>query len=194
MECEAFAGFSYNQSLESWNMNMKDWLFKYEKNGEYDGLGTARVVFNSEGRVLLIQRASHDSMPDRWELPDGAVDEDDATILHAAARELREESGLHARRFTHVITKSPHEEPGRAFRNRAGTKVWCQFTFVVEVYKPEPVALDPAEHQDFLWASKEVVRDQRTKNREITITHGDVRDFILAAFSARKNPQQMATI
>jgi 8-oxo-dGTP pyrophosphatase MutT (NUDIX family) len=29
-------------------------------------------------------------MPNKWELPGGAVDDDDPTILHAAARELAE--------------------------------------------------------------------------------------------------------
>ncbi len=85
--------------------------------------------------MLLIQRAAHDSMPNRWEVPGGAVDDDDPSILHGAARELWEEAGLKAVRFTHIVTteKRAGEVPGFIFTNRHGTRFFCRFTFAVEV-------------------------------------------------------------
>ncbi|KAJ1323654.1 8-oxo-dGTP diphosphatase [Microdochium nivale] len=49
-------------------------------------------------RVLLVQRAPHDSMPLKWEIPGGGSDDDDPSVLYACARELQEESGLRATR------------------------------------------------------------------------------------------------
>ncbi|UNI16400.1 hypothetical protein JDV02_002835 [Purpureocillium takamizusanense] len=51
-------------------------------------------------QTLLIRRAASDSYPLKWEIPGGSVSASrDASVLHAAARELREETGL---RVAHV--------------------------------------------------------------------------------------------
>jgi 8-oxo-dGTP pyrophosphatase MutT (NUDIX family) len=47
-----------------------------------------------EDRLLLMQRAASDSLPLLWEVPGGALDPEDPTVLHGAARELWEEAGL----------------------------------------------------------------------------------------------------
>jgi 8-oxo-dGTP pyrophosphatase MutT (NUDIX family) len=150
-------------------------------------LATADVVFNSDGKILLIQRAATDSMPNRWELPGGAVDDDDPTILHGAARELIEESGLVAKRFTHLVAdgQGQHFDLGQAFPNSTKTKLWCRFTFHVEVENCGQVKLDPKEHQDFAWVSEEEVRDGRVDSRDLQITRETVTALILKAFGMR---------
>ncbi|PWI68691.1 hypothetical protein PCL_01780 [Purpureocillium lilacinum] len=51
-------------------------------------------------QTLLIRRAASDSYPLKWEIPGGSVSTArDASVLHAAARELREETGLRVARF-----------------------------------------------------------------------------------------------
>ncbi|KXJ87938.1 hypothetical protein Micbo1qcDRAFT_215248 [Microdochium bolleyi] len=66
------------------------------------GASTATAAGDNEDnkppppRVLLVQRAPHDSMPLKWEVPGGGCDEDDPSILHSCARELLEEAGLRA--------------------------------------------------------------------------------------------------
>ncbi|KAK8063901.1 hypothetical protein PG996_008553 [Apiospora saccharicola] len=70
-----------------------------------------------EDRILLVQRAAHDSMPLRWEVPGGACDDEDETVLHAVARELWEESGLRA---AHI---GPQVGEGRAFFTRRGRRM-----------------------------------------------------------------------
>ena len=178
--------FTVDDSLSQWNMSARSWLIKHQKEKEWDGLATANVVFNPDGKVLVIQRASHDSMPNKWELPGGAVDEEDMTIFHGAARELLEESGLVARRFLHVVTEGPDREPGQAFPNSTKTKTWCRFTFHVEVADCENVKVDPQEHQAFPSASEDEVRKRHTSNGELNITRESMAALILEAFRLKK--------
>ena len=177
--------FSIDDSLSSWDVPAEEWLVAHKKDKEWDGLATANVVFNKEGKILLIQRASTDSLPDRWELPGGAVDDEDLTILHGAARELAEETGLSAKRFLHVVTEGPGREPGHAFPNSSKTKMWCRFTFNVEVDDCDSVNLDPEEHQDFAWASEHEFTERRSRGRELMITRDSVAALVTEAFRAR---------
>jgi len=140
-------------------------------------------------RVLLTQRAPHDSMPLRWETPGGGCDPDDDTILHACLRELREEAGL-GHTNLEAITIGPlvrcpikatnsatqpvsangqDDEPewgehmgGHFFLTRRG-KLTCKFYFAVGVPEEEAkkVVLDPNEHVDYVWASEEEVSQER---------------------------------
>jgi 8-oxo-dGTP pyrophosphatase MutT (NUDIX family) len=131
---------------------------------------TGALVFSKatgEDRVLLIQRAAHDSMPLRWEIPGGACDPEDETVLHGLARELWEEAGL---RLKNVERQVGQED---VFLTRKGLAV-AKVTFEVEVETPTPAAsegdggavkealpevvLDPNEHARFLWATEEECR------------------------------------
>ena len=178
--------FSIDDSLGPWNTTAKGWLLRNQEDNKYSGVATGNIVFDCRGRVLIVQRASHDSLPDRWEFPGGAVDDGDATILHAAARELWEEAGLNARRFTHVVAEGHDQLPGEIFRNRTKTKVFIRFAFHVEVESCDGIKLDPNEHQDFAWASEEEIREQKIGNREIPITRPSVQALFLEAFRLRK--------
>lgn len=192
MPCLTPTNFVIDNSLSSWNVPAKEWLVKHGKDNEWDGLATANVVFNSDGKILVLQRAAADSMPNKWELPGGAVDDDDPTILHGAARELAEETGLVAKHFTHVVTEGPDYEPGQVFPNSTKTKVWCRFTLHVVVEACDSVKLDPEEHQDFAWVSEEEVRERRIEDRELAITRDSMAALILEAFRLRK--QGMASL
>jgi 8-oxo-dGTP pyrophosphatase MutT (NUDIX family) len=89
----------------------------------------------------------------KQEIPGGKVDDTDKTILHAAARELREEAGLEATRVLRKVTQFTFrdERPGRP------TKTWLKTIFEMEVPNLDEVVLDPVEHQKFLWASEEEI-------------------------------------
>ena len=99
--------FTSAPSLSAFQKPLSEFL---ETHGGYDGIAVGACVFRnadpapaSEGgaarrdRILLLQRAATDSMPLRWEIPGGACDFEDESLLHALARELWEESGLQAR-------------------------------------------------------------------------------------------------
>lgn len=203
--------FTFDPSLAPWNVTLEQWLRDHDPEGHLYGVATGVVVFkdhdvngNKERKVLLVQRASTDSMPDLWEIPGGAADVEDETILHAAARELWEESGLEAGRLVSFIPEVSGWEDGGAdiafdvdkgtgealsgmlFRNRTRTRKYCRFAFVGEVdWRTAAIVLDPNEHQDFVWASEEEVRSGRVGEKEIPFTVEGVKVLLLKAFALR---------
>ncbi|KAM0347386.1 hypothetical protein ACHAPU_004906 [Fusarium lateritium] len=135
-------------------------------------------------RILLLQRASSDDDPNKWEPPGGAVDDQDESILNAAARELWEESGLQA-----DWIGGPVGEP-HFFTLDDGKKV-CQFNFLVRVGKNDgvrpDVKLDPDEHQCFVWASEAEVRAGKVGDMGLDFTRGEVERTVLQAFEQIRN-------
>jgi ADP-ribose pyrophosphatase YjhB (NUDIX family) len=139
-------------------------------------------------------------MPGRWEIPGGGCDDDDASILHAVARELWEEAGLQAAHVGPLVGRAPH-----VFVSRSG-KVVGKFNFLVEAARDADadddddadggrrwgewgdVTLDPDEHQRFVWASEEEVRAGRAVEGdvELTFTTADVEETVLEAFRLRR--------
>lgn len=86
------------------------------------------------------------------EIPGGKIDDTDKTLLHAAVRELKEETGLMATRVRSKVSEFTFEDgrPGRP------PVTWLKLIFEVEV-KDLNITLDPVEHQQYLFASEEEV-------------------------------------
>ena len=193
--------FEIDNSVAPWTVTLHQWLQERDPAAGLNGIATGAVVFNADGRVLLVQRASHDSMPNRWEVPGGAVDDEDESILHGAARELWEEAGLVPTRIARFIPEGGQdrghdirfEDMGNHFTNRAGTKKFCRFSFETEVESCDRVVLDPNEHQDYVWATEEEVRDEKIGGREIPLTGPAARSMILTAFRLRKEGSKVAS-
>ena len=135
----------------------------------------------SEPRVLLVQRAAGDEDdPNMWEPPGGACEDDDESILHAAARELREEAGLEAASIGGPIG-NPH-----FFTVEDGKKV-CQFNFAVHPRADSAastlaVKLDPKEHQRFVWATEAEVKARKAGGIDLDFTRSEVERTVLLAF------------
>jgi 8-oxo-dGTP pyrophosphatase MutT (NUDIX family) len=170
------------------------------------GAATGALVFSratGEDRVLLIQRAAHDSMPLRWEIPGGACDMEDETMLHGLARELWEESGL---RLRNVVRQVGDE---RVFLTRRGlgvVKVVLEADVEVETAEGEEVVpqvvLDPNEHARFLWATEEECRAGKvaalsstgeSEVVDIQFTTADERAVILLGLQLRREETATAT-
>jgi len=167
-------------------------------------IGTGALTFDSHSCILLIQRASTDSMPNLWEVPGGGCDEEDPTILHSLTRELYEESGLIATKVGPLVGK------GHVFVTSSG-KVVCKYNFVVgidtasESDKPHgedtgsnrngwvKVKLDPTEHQNYVWATEEEVRTGKVRDVELKFTNAAQKQVILDAFQLRKVESASAT-
>ncbi|KIH91009.1 hypothetical protein SPBR_02030 [Sporothrix brasiliensis 5110] len=209
--------YTIDPSLEEFNVTPKAWIEANKKH--FHGIAVSNVVFDDQDRVLLVQRAAHDSMPNRWEVTGGAADEpgDDKfepvdgahprnTILSGAARELWEEAGLVATRFTHLVPQ-PAEAPlrdateapppyfkdhaGYVYTNRTGTVLYLRFAFHVLVQSTDKVTLDPDEHQDYVWATEEEVRNGMTAAyRDIPATVPATRAYILEAFRLRRQAKE----
>ena len=175
--------FTFDPSVASWDMPSKTYLTTNAKT--WHALAAGAMVFDAHDRLLLIQRAPHDSMPNRWENPGGAVDTTDASILHGCARELWEEAGLVATRINHVVTEGAELAPGTVFTDRTGKRFYCKFSFEVDVQEGE-VRLDPNEHQDFLWVTEEEAKAEKVGEREIPLTTAQMRRLVAEAFRLRK--------
>ncbi|KAK8077186.1 hypothetical protein PG996_003356 [Apiospora saccharicola] len=155
-------------------------------------------------RILLVQRSRHDYGGLCWEIPGGSCDPQDTSILDAAARELVEEAGLRVRRFVAVVDQQRHEWVDRG-------EVWRKLTFIVEAEAeadgvdefsgeerderdeevkesngrwstPLRVQLDPEEHEDFVWASREDLLAGGIDERTFTWIQDEQRQVILRAF------------
>ncbi|KAI9897732.1 hypothetical protein N3K66_007588 [Trichothecium roseum] len=179
------------------------------------GLATSALVFlpraaaaaDRADRLLLIQRAAHDSMPNKWEPPGGAADPEDPSVLHACARELFEEAGLVASRVLRVVgdgddVDGDYGSAGMVFMNRSGTRLFVKFCFEVEVEAEAGAAagvdgadgdgrpvvrLDANEHQDWVWATEEEVKNDVTADgKPIPVTTLGQKRILLNAFRLRR--------
>jgi 8-oxo-dGTP pyrophosphatase MutT (NUDIX family) len=152
---------------------------------EYKYIATGALVFDASTpeRILLIQRAAHDSIPSRWEIPGGGCDKEDPSILHGVARELWEEAGLAA------ASIGPQVGDGHFFLSRSG-KLVCKFSFLVDAEKGAggklDVKLDPGEHQNYVWAAEEEVEARKVGDMELKFTSREQEAVVREAFRARR--------
>jgi 8-oxo-dGTP pyrophosphatase MutT (NUDIX family) len=151
----------------------------------YEFIATGALVFDASTpeRILLIQRAAHDSMPGLWEIPGGGCDKEDPSVLHSVARELWEEAGLTA------ASIGPQVGDGHFFVTRSG-KLVCKFNFLVDAEEGAgrklDVKLDPSEHQNYIWAAEEEVKARKVGDVELKFTTRDQEAVVLEAFRARR--------
>ena len=88
------------------------------------GVGAAAVVFDHEGRILLVRRARGATRSGFWSIPAGFVDYGEE-IRAAAARELAEETGLIAEIGAPAWVASNFHDPGKLT-----VGIWFQATVV----------------------------------------------------------------
>ena len=152
-------------------------------------IAVASLTFDTLDRILLIQRAANDSMPNLWEVPGGGCDDEDPSILYGVARELWEETGLLA---THI---GPHVDDGYVFQTRSGNVV-CKYHFLADVETGDgidkdqhgwiKVKLDPKEHQSYVWATSEEVDVGQAGEVPLNFTTTKQKEVIQQAFTLRK--------
>lgn len=176
--------FDSGPDLSLYTVSLSAYLPKNRSSmgGQYDGAATGALVVDPKtSKLLLVQRAPHDSMPLRWEIPGGAVDLDDESILHGAARELFEETGLVARRIVELVG-GPQE-----FLTRRGRWI-VKFSFLVDVQGDGEMAveLDPNEHVQYVWASEEEARAKKVGNVDLEYTTKGQEETICEAFRVLK--------
>ena len=158
---------------------------------KYGGLASGVLVFSNhastnEDRILLLQRAPHDSMPNLWEVAGGAVDPEDSTILHGAARELWEEAGLVVTSFRRQVGQ------GLGFTTRTKGLWMLKLVFEAEVESSGgvEVTLDEHEHQKFVWATEEECRAKKVVEKEgvveLAFTTAAQEETIFEGFRLRK--------
>lgn len=179
--------FSAHPSTSPFAVSQEKYLSQ-RPDERFQYVATAALVFDTrkgvDPRVLLLQRAAQDSMPNRWEVPGGACDDEDESILHGLARELWEEAGLKA-----TYIEPPLGEP-HFFTSRSGKRI-CKFVFMVQVEQDTDghldVKLNPEEHRRFLWASQDEVKAKKVGDVELDFTTQDLENTLLQSFGYIKD-------
>jgi len=184
--------YGIHPSLDQFSVPYKTYLSDVPKDpfrDSYDWIVVGAVVFDSGGRILLIQRSAKDFFPNLWEIPGGGCEEVDESIIHTVVRELREETGLQARGV------GPMVGVGYCFPISTG-KIACKYSFVVGIDDQSSergsidVQLDPNEHQNHVWVTEQDVRAGRIAAIELKFTSAAQEKVILEAFELRKAVQE----
>ena len=109
------------------------------------------VVHTAQMEVLLLERAQR---PGFWQSVTGSLDQPDEPFEAAAARELREETGIQAndgrlRRWNVAYTFEIYAQWRHRFA--PGVTHNTEHLFSLELARPAPVTLAPQEHTAFAW-------------------------------------------
>ncbi|KAF2275595.1 uncharacterized protein EI97DRAFT_419900 [Westerdykella ornata] len=168
--------FVYAPSLQEYMVSAKEFFTRHP---QYHMLVSGAVIFNREGKMLLVQRAKEEkAFPNFWEIPGGKVDDTDETILHAVVREVKEETGLQVTRIVRKVAEFGWDEPSQA---------WWKLIFEVQVESLDNVVLDPIEHQAYVFATEqEIVEEQVAGGPALSWVSPPNKDVKLAAFRLRR--------
>ncbi len=108
------------------------------------------VIYTEDGQVLLMERAD---APGFWQSVTGSQDEGE-TLIETAIREVREETGLDARKFDltswDIETRYEIYERWR-HRYAPGVTHNTEHVFGLGLPAPQPVVLAPREHLRYVW-------------------------------------------
>lgn len=107
------------------------------------------VVYTRAGRVLMLRRRSPEGF---WQSVTGSLEWGESA-LHAARRELREETGLAAggRLRAHTGTTRFPILPAWRARYAPGVRYNTEHVFTVQFPMMPPIRLNPNEHLEFRW-------------------------------------------
>jgi dATP pyrophosphohydrolase len=109
------------------------------------------VIHTPALKALLIRRADHAEF---WQSVTGSVDAEDADLLHTAAREVQEETGLAVQPTELVdwgMTNVYEIYPAWRHRYAPGVTRNTEHLFSLCVPDAVPVRLSPREHTDWQW-------------------------------------------
>lgn len=115
----------------------------------------AQVIVTHGDKVLLMRRSAKRNIG-MWEFPCGKVDDDEIDILDAAARELREESGLSIDKRELVLYDTAPKESDMF----PGTYYVCVSTMIdkSKCHGVEKI-MEPHMFDKMAWVSIEEVKD-----------------------------------
>ncbi|KAI9663464.1 MAG: hypothetical protein M1831_002473 [Alyxoria varia] len=130
----------------------------------YDKLVVGAAVFRQQDNhitILLVKRADHEHFyPGHYEIPGGKMEPQDASPEDAAARELREETGLTMKGKSDIIACLPGFDYGVTKKvqvpgsdeGEVVTRKTRQLNFALKLERIEDVKVDPKEHSTYIWA------------------------------------------
>ncbi|KAK5938169.1 hypothetical protein PMZ80_009758 [Knufia obscura] len=195
---EASQAVQYNvhSSLHDFGVPYKTYLSNIPEDPTkvtYHWIIVGAVVFDSQDRILLIQRSAKEFLPNLWEIPGGGCEVEDKSIIHTVVRELQEETGLQAKSVGSRIGDGYHFPVG-------GGNIACKYNFMVEVADQMgedgkvKIKLDPNEHQDHVWATEEQVKAGKVGGIELKFTSLEQEKVVLEAFESRRKQESQVDI
>ncbi|KAH7358217.1 NUDIX hydrolase domain-like protein [Plectosphaerella cucumerina] len=159
-------------------------------------VGVAVLHHGPELRVLLVQRAPEEALPNVWEIPGGSAEPSEPNLVTSATRELYEETGLRATAVVAMLgmyTWTDTDPSGEPIRRRDGSiSRWKKWSFVAEVEggsedETPKVVLDPAEHQAYVWASESEVLADKSGDVDLVWTSADQKTDVARSFEIAKS-------
>lgn len=126
-------------------------MSELERYGSKLPVSTLVLVHTPDLRVLLLERAD---FPEHWQSVTGSQ-EPGETLDETATRELREETGIDARRYGGVVDWNVSNDyeifPQWRHRYPAGTTHNTEHVFGLQVPEPLPIIVAPREHLQYAW-------------------------------------------
>ena len=96
---------------------------------------------------------------------------------------MKEETGLTATRIVRKVSEFGFSE----FSKRRNQQIhWLKLIFEMEVESLDNIALDPVEHQKYLWADEEEVKADRVGDMQLTWITPPNKMVNLEAFRKRR--------
>jgi len=112
------------------------------------------VIYTPDRQVLLLERADH---PGYWQSVTGSS-EPGESLRQTAVREVREETGLDAEKYTLIDWDLQFDFEIFAewrYRYAPGVTHNVEHVFGLELPQPVAVELEPREHLNFMWMAHE---------------------------------------
>ncbi|MBX7109123.1 MAG: NUDIX domain-containing protein [Chitinophagales bacterium] len=113
------------------------------------------VVFNEDGRLLMIYRRG------KWDLPKGKLDEGE-TIKHAAIREIEEETGVSALKIIRPVKFLFNKQPCTYHTYDLNGRKMLKATYWFKMMSKDRRTPKPQAEEDIAtveWSSAELVRE-----------------------------------
>ena len=155
--------FYVSPAVQHLSIHLDTFLYQ---NPHIDYLAVGGLIFHPNTttpnlpRLLLLQRANSGRVfPRVWEIPGGACETTDETILHSLVREVSEETGM---RVNNIVRQVGEIE----YLTLKGVR-WAKLCFLIgveevtghEAVENVPVTIERSEHRASRWASTTVVED-----------------------------------
>ena len=113
--------------------------------------GVSAIIYDKRGSVIYFLILHRNENWKGWEFPKGTIEPNESP-KEAIIREIREEAGL-----------VKFEIKARLTQNREFTHnqmLYSFETYLVEANMNVPVVINPDEHDNYLWATKDRVADK----------------------------------
>ena len=103
------------------------------------------IILKQNDQVLLVKRCNTDWASERWNFPGGLLEADE-TMVQAAIRETKEETGVTVDPTDFTLVHVLHVQAGGT-----NTRTIIGFYFMAEQWQGIPVNNEPDKHSDIGW-------------------------------------------